>query len=160
MGRQVARDAESRLEIMKDPQAAAYVDALGKRLAAKAPGGQQYPFQFKIVNDTTINGVRTCREAFVYVNRALLETSGKRSAAGAAFWPTRIDVTSCSRHGTNQILQSLPCPADAAFLFWEAPPGQHFSITSVFSPGIGGGFTESSVLLRNSRDIAGRVRRT
>src|SRR5437667_9387969 len=51
MGREVAKQAERQLSILNDRQATTYINALGKQLAAHAPGGQQYPFQFKIVND-------------------------------------------------------------------------------------------------------------
>src|SRR6266700_3989706 len=56
MGRQVSKQAESQLQMLNDPKATAYMNDLGKRLASRAPNHpEQYPFQFKIVNDKAIN---------------------------------------------------------------------------------------------------------
>ena len=38
LGKEVSRDAEHQLPLLNDPQVDAYVNALGRRLAAKAPG--------------------------------------------------------------------------------------------------------------------------
>src|SRR2546428_2078599 len=73
MGREVAKQAESQLAILDDHQAAAYIDALGKSLAARAPG-EKYPYQFKIVNDKAINAF-ALPGGFVYVNRGVFEAA-------------------------------------------------------------------------------------
>src|SRR5580700_2575577 len=78
MGRRVSRDAEVQLAIFRDVKATAYVDALGKRLATKAPGGSQYPFQFKIVDDETINAF-ALPGGFVYVNRGTIEAANNEA---------------------------------------------------------------------------------
>src|SRR5580693_2036291 len=67
MGRESARQAERQLQILNDRQATDYIDSLGRRLAANAPG-EKYPYQFKIVNDTAINAF-ALPGGFVYVNR-------------------------------------------------------------------------------------------
>src|SRR5689334_21441136 len=54
MGRQVSREAEQQLRILNNRQAQAYIEAVGRRLAAKAPG-EKYPYQFRIVNEKEIN---------------------------------------------------------------------------------------------------------
>src|SRR5262245_64603900 len=54
MGREVAQDAERQLPILNDSRATSYINALGRQLAAHAPG-EKYPYQFKIVNDKAIN---------------------------------------------------------------------------------------------------------
>src|SRR3954470_11266931 len=65
MGRESAKEAERQLSILNDRQATAYVDSLGRRLAAHAPG-EKYPYQFRIVNDTAINAF-ALPGGFVYV---------------------------------------------------------------------------------------------
>src|SRR5215475_8051637 len=57
LGLRVSKEVESEAEILRNSKATNYLDALGRRLAAKAPYGDRYRFQFKIVNDTSINAV-------------------------------------------------------------------------------------------------------
>src|SRR3989442_1671081 len=73
MGREVAKQAESELPILNDRQATAYISALGRQLAAHAPG-EKYPYQFKIVNDTAINAF-ALPGGFVYINRGAIEAA-------------------------------------------------------------------------------------
>src|SRR5262245_15686442 len=73
MGRQVSREAEHQLQMVNNRQAQAYIDALGRRLAAHAPG-ERYPYQFKIVNDKAINAF-ALPGGFVYVNRGAIEAA-------------------------------------------------------------------------------------
>src|SRR5574341_1698523 len=53
-GRQVSQDAERQIPIANDSRIESYLNSLGRRLAAKAPG-ERYPYQFKLVNDRAIN---------------------------------------------------------------------------------------------------------
>src|SRR5262245_10073496 len=73
MGREVSRQAERELPMLNDRRSNAYIDTLGKRLAAHAPG-EKYPYQFKIVNDTAINAF-ALPGGFVYINRGALEAA-------------------------------------------------------------------------------------
>src|SRR5215467_4981195 len=45
LGREVSRQAESQLQMVNDRQASAWINALGRQLAAHAPG-EKYPYQF------------------------------------------------------------------------------------------------------------------
>jgi len=54
MGRILADDLERSLQLLDEHNANTYIDALGKQLIAHAPGNK-YPYQFKIVNDDSIN---------------------------------------------------------------------------------------------------------
>src|SRR5262245_50585012 len=54
IGREVSRDAERQLPMLSDRRVDSYLNRLGQRLAAKAPG-ERYPYQFKGVNDASIN---------------------------------------------------------------------------------------------------------
>ena len=73
MGQQAAKDAEKQLSILNNRQATAYVDALGRQLAAHAPG-DKYPFQYKIVNDKNINAF-ALPGGFIYINRGAIEAA-------------------------------------------------------------------------------------
>jgi hypothetical protein len=52
IGRRSAAEVERQLPILGDRSVEAYVDAIGKRLAAVIPGAD-FPYQFKIVNAST-----------------------------------------------------------------------------------------------------------
>src|ERR1043165_8537844 len=48
MGRQVSREAESQLSVLRNGDINSYIDSLGRQLASRAPG-DKYPYQFKVV---------------------------------------------------------------------------------------------------------------
>ena len=54
LGLGAAQEAEKQLPLLNDSRVDRYVDGLGKRLAALAPH-EKYPYQFKVVNDLSIN---------------------------------------------------------------------------------------------------------
>ena len=54
VGQEVSKDAERQLPMLKNSRVDNYVNNLGRRLAAKAPG-EKYPYEFKVVNDSAIN---------------------------------------------------------------------------------------------------------
>ncbi len=73
MGRELSEEAENMLDLVTDSYALGYIRALGSQLATHAPG-YKYPYQFKIVDDKSI-------EAFalpggtIYVTRGLIENA-------------------------------------------------------------------------------------
>jgi predicted Zn-dependent protease len=54
VGQQVSKEAEQQLRMLNDRRVDTYLNNLGRKLAAKAPG-EKYPYQFKVVNDRAIN---------------------------------------------------------------------------------------------------------
>ena len=54
VGQQVSPDAERQLPMLNNARLDTYVNNMGRRLAAKAPG-EKYPYRFKVVNDKAIN---------------------------------------------------------------------------------------------------------
>jgi predicted Zn-dependent protease len=80
IGSQVAEQADRALQLIADRQTADYINELGKRLASNAPG-EKYPYQFKVVNDKTINAF-ALPGGFIYINRGTIETAQKRGAIG------------------------------------------------------------------------------
>src|SRR6202007_741815 len=100
--RKVSTQPESELQILNDRQASAYIDSLGRKLAAHAPG-EKYPYQFKIVNDTAINAF-ALPGGFVYVNRGAIEAADNEAQiAGVVAHEIGHVVL---RHGTNQVSKS------------------------------------------------------
>jgi Zn-dependent protease with chaperone function len=143
MGRQVAREAEAELSIMKDRQVSAYMDALGRRLASKAPG-ERYPWQFKVVNDSTINAF-ALPGGFVYINRGIIEAASNEAELAGVVAHEISHVA--LRHGTNQVSKAYATQIPLALLGGIAGNGVGGILTQ-----LGVGFAADSVLLKYSRD--------
>ncbi|HYV20875.1 MAG TPA: M48 family metallopeptidase [Verrucomicrobiae bacterium] len=98
IGRQSAEEAERQLPILNSPAAQDYLTAVGKRLAAAAPGAK-YPYQFKIVNTSDINAF-ALPGGFMYVNRGLIEAAKSEGQLAGVMAHEMGHVA--LRHGTNQ----------------------------------------------------------
>src|SRR5438093_8983400 len=144
MGRGVAKQAESQLSLLNDRQAVTYIDAVGKQLAAHAPGGKKYPFQFKIVNDKAINAF-ALPGGFVYVNRGALEAADNEAQIAGVMAHEIGHVV--LRHGTNQATKAQLTQAPLAILGGVLGNSGVAQIISQI-----GGFAAGSILLRYSRD--------
>jgi Zn-dependent protease with chaperone function len=144
MGREVAKEAESQLPILNDRRATAYIDSLGKSLAARAPG-EKYPYQFKIVNDKAINAF-ALPGGYIYINRGVIEaaTTESQLASVVAHEISHVAL----RHGTNQVSKAYIAQAPLAIL--GGVLGSN-SIGSVLAQ-LGVGFATNSILLKYSRD--------
>lgn len=144
MGREVAKQAESQLPILNDRRASTYIDALGKRLAARAPG-EKYPYQFKIVNDPGINAF-ALPGGFVYINRGVLEAADNEAQVAGVMAHEIAHVA--LRHGTNQASKAYVAQAPLAIL--GGVLGSN-SVGGVLAQ-LGVSFATSSILLKYSRD--------
>jgi hypothetical protein len=143
IGRGVSADAEKKLPMLRDARVDRYVDALGKKLAAKAPG-EKFPYQFKVVNDTAINAF-ALPGGFCYVNRGLIEAA-ENEAQLAGVIGHEIGHAAL-RHGTNQATKAS---------LWQLGLGVGGSLAGGSMAGqvaqLGAGFFANSVLLKYSRD--------
>jgi predicted Zn-dependent protease len=144
MGREVSRQAERQLQMLNDRQANAYIDSLGRRLATHAPG-ERYPYQFKIVNDTSINAF-ALPGGFVYVNRGALEAADTEAQIAGVIAHEIGHVA--LRHGTNQASKAYVAQAPLAIL--GGVLGSN-SVGGVLAQ-LGVSFATSSLLLKYSRD--------
>jgi Zn-dependent protease with chaperone function len=113
MGQQSAKEAEKQLSILNNQQATAYIDALGKSLAAHAPGDNKYPFQFKIVNDTAINAF-ALPGGYIYVNRGAIEAADSENQIAGVMAHEIGHVV--LRHGTNQVSKAYLAQAPLSIL--------------------------------------------
>src|SRR5262245_11565271 len=145
MGRQVSREAEAQLPIMNDRQATAYLNSLGRQLASRAPNSGQYPFQFKIVNDKSINAF-ALPGGFIYVNRGTFDAAANEAQLAGVIAHEIGHVV--LRHGTNQASKAYAAQAPLALL--GGVLGSN-SVGSVIAQ-LGIGFGVNSLLLKNSRD--------
>jgi beta-barrel assembly-enhancing protease len=144
MGREVSKQAERELQILNDRRANTYIDALGRQLAAHAPG-EKYPYHFKIVNDTAINAF-ALPGGFVYINRGALEAADNEGQIAGVIAHEISHVA--LRHGTNQASKAYVAQAPLAILGGVLGSG---SVGSVLAQ-LGVSFAASSLLLKYSRD--------
>ena len=144
MGREVARDAESKLPMLNDRRVDEYLNNLGRRLAAKAPG-ERYPYQFKAVNDPSINAF-ALPGGFLYIHRGVIEAADSEAQLAGVMAHEIGHVA--LRHGTSQATKSYAAQVPLAIL--GGVLGSN-SIGSIMAQ-IGAEFVASSVLLKYSRD--------
>jgi predicted Zn-dependent protease len=144
MGKEVAVEAERELPIMNNRQITAYIDSLGKRLAAHAPG-ERYPYQFKVVNDRAINAF-ALPGGYIYVNRGTIEAAQNEGQLSGVLAHEIAHVA--LRHGTNQVSKAYIAQVPLALL-GGALGGN--SIGGVLAQ-LGIGFATNSILLKYSRD--------
>jgi Zn-dependent protease with chaperone function len=144
IGQKVSADAEQKLPMLNDARVDRYLDRLGKRLAAKAPG-ERFPYQFKAVNDMAINAF-ALPGGFMYVNRGTI-LAAETEAQLAGVMAHEIGHVAL-RHGTNQATKASFTQGLLGVL--GATMGGN-SVGAVAAQ-LGAGFVANSVLLKYSRD--------
>ena len=144
IGRSTAAAAERQLPMLNDARVDAYLNRLGRRLAEKAPG-ERYSYQFKAVNEKTINAF-ALPGGFLYVNRGLIEAADNEAQLAGVLGHEIGHVA--LRHGTNQASKSQVAQAPLAILGGVLG---NDSVGSVLAQ-MGTGFALNSVLLKYSRD--------
>jgi predicted Zn-dependent protease len=144
IGRQVSREAESELRILRNAQIQNYINVLGRRLATRAPGAR-YPYQVKVVDDKGINAF-ALPGGFLYVNRGIIEAADNEAQLAGVIAHEVSHVA--LRHGTNQMTKSYAAQAPLAILGGLIGSD---TIGGVIAQ-VGASFTANSILLKFSRD--------
>jgi Zn-dependent protease with chaperone function len=144
LGQTVARDAEKKLPMLNNQRVDAYLNRLGKRLAEAAPG-ERFPYQFKAVNDASINAF-ALPGGFLYINRGTIEAADNEAQLAGVVAHEIAHVA--LRHGTNQASNAQLAQTPLAIL--GAILGNRSTGAALAQ--IGGEFLASSVLLKYSRD--------
>ena len=145
MGREVADEAERELAIIDDADLEGYLNRLGQSLADVAPG-EDYPYQFKLVNDSSINAF-ALPGGFIFIHRGIIEAAD-REAELAGVMAHEISHVAL-RHGTNQASKAYIAQAPLAILGGIFGGGS--GVGSILTQ-LGIGFGASSIFLKFSRD--------
>lgn len=103
IGREASQQAEKQLALLDDPATNNYVNQLGKKLAAKSTH-PDYPWAFKVVNDSAINAF-ALPGGFIYVNRGALQAADNEAQIAGVISHEIGHVV--ARHGTNQMSKAL-----------------------------------------------------
>ena len=144
IGQETSKQAEQQLVMLNDRKVDSYLDRLGKKLAAKAPG-EKYPYQFKGVNDLSINAF-ALPGGFLYVNRGTIEAADNEAQL-AGVMGHEIGHAAL-RHGTNQMTKATAMQLPLAVL--GGVVGSN-SIVGLLTQ-VGANFGAQSILLKYSRD--------
>lgn len=143
IGRGAAADAEKQLAMLNDARVDRYMDALGKRLVSKA-GGEGYPYQFKVVNDKSINAF-ALPGGFVYVHRGIIEAADNEAQLAGVIGHEIGHVV--LRHGTNQATKASAAQLGLGILGAVTGSGVGAAVTQ-----LGSAFVASGILLKYGRD--------
>jgi len=143
VGQQVSRDAERQLSMLNNSRVDNYVNTLGRKLAAKAPG-EKYPYQFRVVNDRAINAF-ALPGGPIYINRGVIEAANTESQLAGVIAHETSHVA--LRHGTNQASKASAAQVPLAILGGMLGSNS----TGAMLAQLGAGFAVNSVLLKYSR---------
>ncbi len=144
MGQQTSVEAEQQQPMLNNSKVDKYVDNLGRKLAAHAPG-EKYPYQFKVVNDRSINAF-ALPGGFLYVNRGVLDAADNEAQLAGVIAHEIAHVA--LRHGTNQASKAYIAQVPLAILGGALGSNS----TAAILAQLGAGFAADSLLLKYSRD--------
>lgn len=143
VGQQVSQDAERQLHMLNNPRVDNYVNNLGRRLSAKAPG-EKYPYEFKVVNDRAINAF-ALPGGPVYIYRGVIEAADNESQLAGVMAHETSHVA--LRHGTNQASKASAAQVPLAILGGMLGSNS----TKAVLAQLGASFAVNSILLKYSR---------
>jgi predicted Zn-dependent protease len=143
LGKQAEADVDKKMPLIKDKRIEDYVQRLGQRLAAKAPG-YQYPYSFKVVNQKEINAF-ALPGGPVYVNLGTIQAADNEAELAGVMAHEISHIV--MRHATNQASKQVAAQMPLALL------------GNMLGNGVGGqlarlgiSFGVGSVFLKYSRD--------
>jgi len=143
VGKQNAAEAEKQLRMLNDSRVDKYLNALGLKLAAHAPG-DKFPYQYKCVNDMAVNAF-ALPGGFIYINRGAIEAADTEAQLAGVMAHETSHVA--LRHGTNQAtkaqLTSVPFAILGGMVGGNSMGGLLAQLASSFSL--------NSILLKYSR---------
>jgi predicted Zn-dependent protease len=143
IGKQNAAQAEKQLHMLNDPKVDKYLNDLGLKLAAHAPG-YKYPYQYRCVNDAAVNAF-ALPGGFVFINRGAIEMADNEAQLAGIMAHETSHVA--LRHGTSQATKAELTSVPFAILGGMLGGG---SIGGLLAQ-LGANFSLNSILLKYSR---------
>ena len=144
LGQQASGEVARQVLMLNDTRVDNYVNNLGQRLSATAPGFK-FPYTFKTVNDKGINAF-ALPGGNIYINRGVIESADNEGQLAGVMAHEISHVA--LRHGTNQASKASAAQMPLAIL--GGLLGNN--TTSAALAQLGAGFTVNSILLKYSRD--------
>lgn len=147
IGQQSAQEANTKLPLLNDAEVNAYVNRIGQKLAAQAPG-PKFNYQFHVVNTSDINAF-ALPGGFIYINRGVLENS--RNEGEVAGVIAHEISHAALRHGTHQASKAYIAQAGISIL--GGLLGGHVGEGAAGIINAVGGFGLNALFLKYSRDL-------
>ncbi|MBL8175966.1 MAG: M48 family metalloprotease, partial [Bryobacterales bacterium] len=144
LGKQAATEVTQQVPMLNDSRVDNYVNSLGQRLSALAPGFR-FTYTFKTVNDRSVNAF-ALPGGNVFINRGLIEAADNESQLAGVMAHEIAHVA--LRHGTNQASKASAAQMPLAILGGVLGSNS----TGAALAQLGAGFTVNSILLKYSRD--------
>lgn len=143
IGRQNAAIAEEQLLMLDDLKVDGYLNRLGQKLVAHAPG-YKFAYQFYCVNDLSINAF-ALPGGFIFINRGAIEAADDEAQLAGVMAHEISHVA--LRHGTNQATKAQLTEAPLAILGGMVGGGAVGGLLAR----LGASFGLNSILLKYSR---------
>jgi Zn-dependent protease with chaperone function len=134
VGRQSAAEAERQLPMLRDRRIEGYVEQVGRRLAANAPG-PKFPYTFRVVNASDMNAF-ALPGGPVYVTRGMIEAARNEGELAGVVAHEISHVA--LRHGTNQVSKAYLAKAGIGILGGILGGGSGGSGTGQIIQAVGG----------------------
>src|SRR5579864_379923 len=107
LGKKASTQVPRQFAILNSKPIDQYLQRLGTRLAAHAPG-YRYPYQYRCINSETINAF-ALPGGFVYINRGVIENADDEAQLAAVMAHETSHVA--LRHGTSQATKAYAAEA-------------------------------------------------
>jgi beta-barrel assembly-enhancing protease len=143
VGQQASGEVQRQVPLLNDSRVDNYLNNLGQRLAAHAPG-YKFPYTYKAVNDRSINAF-ALPGGHIYINRGVMEAADNEAQLAGVMAHETSHVA--LRHGTNQASKASVAQVPLAILGGLLGSNS----TGATLAQLGAGFTMNSILLKYSR---------
>lgn len=143
IGKQESAKVDQAMPLLNDSQINNYIQRLGARLAAKAPGAK-YPYTFKVVNQKEINAF-ALPGGPTYINLGTIQAAANESELAGVMAHEISHVV--MRHSTNQATKQMAAQIPLAILGGKLGSGMAGQLSQ-----LGISFVAGSVFLKYSRD--------
>jgi predicted Zn-dependent protease len=145
IGKRLAAQVPKQMTLLDDRRVDDYLNQLGRRLAAHAPG-YKYPYEYRCVNNAAINAF-ALPGGHIYIDRGVIEAASNEAELAGVMAHETAHVA--LRHGTSQASKAYVAEIPAALLSgWL---GNNSSLGSTIVQ-MTTGFVMNSVFLKYSRD--------
>jgi len=143
LGKENAVEVEKQMPMVTDAAINQYINRLGQRLVAKAPG-PQYPYTFKVVNQSDINAF-ALPGGPIFVNLGTIQAADTEAQLAGVIGHEMGHVI--MRHSTNQASKQMMIAAPLSVLGGKLGGGALGQLAQ-----LGIAFTANSAMLKYSRD--------
>lgn len=146
IGAQSASAIEARVPLIRGGYPASYVERIGRRLAAQAPG-PGYPYRFRVANLSDVNAF-ALPGGYVYVHRGLIEQVRTEGELAGVIAHEIAHVA--LRHPTSQASKAYVTRAGIGLLGTLLGDGRQSTVSGIMNAV--GGLGMNALFLRYSRD--------